>query len=171
MKSYTLSAAFVAAFGMGGVAGWQASDKDMATMAREVDAYRAAEAKVAAEVGQYRETIPPELTKALSVSSLAGKRMLSGEACKYLSGDRAACQMEGGNEIQFSAAASVKLLPEVDAIKAEYEAAVAAKVAEEEARLAQEAADKAAAEEAARLAAEEAAKTEPLTEGATEPKP
>jgi len=136
-------------------------------MAKEVDRVRAAQAKVAQEVGQYRETIPPELTKALSVSSLADKRMLSGDACKRLPGDRAACQMEGGNEIQFSAAASVKLLPEVEAIAAEWAAAVEAKA---EAMEAEEAA-KAATEEAARLAEEEAAKDaeKPLDEEGVTP--
>jgi hypothetical protein len=54
---------------------------------------------------------------------------------------------------------TAKLSPEVADIKAEWDAAVAAKVAEEEARLAQEAADKAAAEEAAKPADTEAVET------------
>jgi hypothetical protein len=161
MKSYTLSAAFVAAFGMGGVAGWQASDTDMATMQKEVDAYRAAEVKAKEEAGQFREEVPTEIAKALA-AAVPDKRLLSGESCKVVDG-RVFCQLEQGTEVQFPASLTAKLSPEVADIKAEYEAAVAAKVAEEEARLAQEAADKAAAEEAA--------KTEPVAEGATEPKP
>jgi outer membrane murein-binding lipoprotein Lpp len=137
----TIGAVLAALLGVGGTV--LLSQQDFDEMAKEVDRVRAAQAKVAQEVGQYRETIPPELAKALSVSSLADKRMLSGDACKRLPGDRAACQMEGGNEIQFSAAASVKLLPEVEAIAAEWAAAVEAK----------------AVEEAAKVAAEEEAKT------------
>ena len=146
----TLEAAVIAALSAGLL-----SKGDFDKTAAEVDRVRAAQAKVAAEVGQFRETIPPELTKALSMSSLADKRMLSGDACKRLPGDRAACQMEGGNEIQFSAAASVKLLPEVDAIKAEYEAAVAAKATEIAAEEEAKAIEDAAALDAASKALEE----------------
>ena len=146
MKNITLSAAFIAAFGAGGTAGWLASETDMATMAAEVDAYRAAEAKVQAEAGVYRETVPTELAKALT-AAVPDKRLLSGEACKVVDG-RVFCQVENGIEVQFPASKTALLQPEVDAIKAEWDAAVAAK---------------AAAEEAARLAAEAAA--QPPVEG------
>jgi hypothetical protein len=140
MNNYTLSAAFVAAFGAGGSLGWLASDTDMATMAKEVDAYRSAEAKVLAEAGQFRETVPTELAKAL-LAAVPDKRLLNGEACKVVDG-RVFCQVENGNEVQFPASKTALLQPEVDAIKAEWKAAVAAK-----------AAALAAEEEAARLAA------------------
>lgn len=122
-------------------------------MASEVDRVRAAQAKTLAEAGQYRETIPTELSKAL-VAAVPDKRLLSGEACKVIGG-RVFCQLEGGIEVQLPPTLTAKLAPEVDAIKAEYEAAVAAKAAALEAeRLAKEEADRLAAEQAAKDAEE-----------------
>ena len=125
MKPYALSVAFVAAFGAGGSLGWLASDDDMATMAKEVDAYRAAQATLLEEQGQYRDVVPTELSKALA-AAVPDKRMLSGDAAKVVNG-RVIVQLEDGNELQLPPSLTAKLTPEVDAIKAEWEAAVAAK--------------------------------------------
>jgi hypothetical protein len=132
------------AIGLAGIAAAIAtgflSQPEFDEMAKEVDRVRAAEAKVLAEAGQFRETVPTELAKAL-LAAVPDKRLLNGEACKVVDG-RVFCQVENGNEVQFPASKTALLQPEVDAIKAEYEAAVAAK-----------AAALAAEEEAARLAA------------------
>jgi outer membrane murein-binding lipoprotein Lpp len=130
-----LSAAVLSALGAGVI-----TQKDFDEMAAEVDRVRAAQAQAASEVGQYRETVPAELAKALQETGLSSKRLLAMGACKYLGHGQVACQLEEGREVQFNATQSAKIGAEVDAMAAED----AAKI--EAVRLAKEEADKLAAE-------------------------
>ena len=132
--------------GAGATGGAWLSGKDFAEMAAEVDRVRAAQAKVLDEAGQYRETVPIELAKAIKASHVSDPRVLSGPACDIKDG-RVFVQLAGGVELQLPPSLTTRLQPEVDAIKAEWEAAVAAKA---EALAAEEAA-KAAAQPAERL--------------------
>jgi len=119
--SIALGAAAISAFGTGLL-----SSKNFGEMAGEVDRVRAAESKVAAEAGQYRETIPTEIGKAVDRSGLAGKRLVYKDPCRLDHG-HAFCLLDGGRELQWTAADPAKIQVEIDAMAAED----AAKLAEE----------------------------------------
>lgn len=128
-KTIALSAAFIAAIGAVDVGARLIAKPDMETIAKEVDAYRAAQSKVAEEVGLYLPTAPTEIEKALQAAGLQGKRLRAIDSCKTVGG-RVICQLEEGREVQFPPALTAKLAPEVAQLADEQEAAIQAKAEE-----------------------------------------